>query len=300
MSNRGLSPQAFLRTVSGVLRHPSGVGARRIAVFCRFVAWQLNKRTIRVPVVVRRFQRRVRVRAYPDSAAASGVIYFDYPDWLEMKLLEKLLRPGDAFADVGANIGVYSLLAYGRVGRAGTIAAFEPSALAAARLEENFGLNGMDTSHVYVSAVGDHEGRVAFVADDCTGAVLENASSHVARDVPLVSLDSVLFGIAPFWAAIKIDVEGYELSVVRGAPKLLERGVGLVVIETNALASRHERLELQRLLGDAGYQLYSLRDDRPTFERLSDGSPLPHNSIAIADPSWVRARIRTAVFVDET
>ena len=68
------------------------------------------------------------LRCYPDSPSASAMIYcHDSPDFHEMNFIRRYLRAGDTFLDIGANIGVYSLLAASRVGPSGRVVAFEPA-----------------------------------------------------------------------------------------------------------------------------------------------------------------------------
>ena len=61
-------------------------------------------------------------------------------DWHEMNLLLRYLRPGDEFIDIGANIGIYSLLAGSRVGLDGKVYCFEPDTITFHKLKQNIQL----------------------------------------------------------------------------------------------------------------------------------------------------------------
>ncbi|MER3390664.1 MAG: FkbM family methyltransferase [Microcella sp.] len=291
----GNAVRASRRVLGNLLSHPGSRGSRRVLSLARFALWQLNKRTVRAAPTLPVYGHKARMRAYPDSQAASGLIYFGYPDWLEMRLLEKFLRPGDTFVDVGANIGTYSVLAHTCVAPHGTIVAFEPDPRIVARLRENFQLNGMDTARIHAVAVSNENTRVAFCAADSVGAVVQ--SSHHSRDVQHVSavkLDTALLDSIGDIAAMKIDIEGHELSALHGASELLDGGVGLIMLETNQCASHDERRELQSFLSSKDYALFSVEDDEPTLCALSAPSSYPHNAVAIRDMARFRARVPSA------
>ena len=102
----------------------------------------------------------LRLRCYPDSCGAGIMIYtngwYDYDD---MHFVHRYLRPGDAVIDVGANIGVYTLLAASVVGDQGKVVAFEPGRQSFARLQENVQLNGLHQVETRRAAVGKRGAR---------------------------------------------------------------------------------------------------------------------------------------------
>lgn len=136
------------------------------------------------------------------------------------KSLMAQIRPGDIIADVGAYIGLYSIALAGRVGPLGKLVAFEPDANNFTALEAHCRINGL-LEHVTLKqvAVGDKDGAVSFEAR-------QSSESHVkfgcenGSSVPCVRLDSVFAGSR--LDVLKIDVEGYEEAVIRGARALLE------------------------------------------------------------------------------
>lgn len=168
---------------------------------------------------------KMRLNCYPDSRQASAAIYFHgLPDYWEMKFLLDFLRPGDRFIDVGANIGLYTLLAAGAVGEAGVVEAFEPGQVPVKRLRENCAINRLVQVRVHEEAVGESGGTLDFSdgSEDCTGRVSPAAQAEGTRCVPLVRLDEAL-GDAPY-AAAKFDIEGFEPFALRGMSRLLEAG----------------------------------------------------------------------------
>jgi len=212
---------AGVSIVRAIWRHPAN-RYRRVRALATFFAWQARKRFRRSPKIVDFHQRRLA--CYPDSPSTSGVLYFSgYPDYWEMKFLQAYLRPGDNFIDVGANTGVYSILASGSIGREGHIDAFEPIERTAARLEEQAAINQLETLHVHRLAISDRTGELDF------GFSASDAMMHVRRDgeqsqtatrVKSTTLDR----FEPYrrYAAGKMDIEGAEPMALAGAARRLQ------------------------------------------------------------------------------
>jgi FkbM family methyltransferase len=140
---------------------------------------------------------------------------------LETALFAKILRPGDRVADVGANIGWFSLLAARLVGPAGRIDSFEANAATFALLRHNLALNACTQVHAHCLAVGEKAGlaRIAPREPGNAGADGVELAAGGADAVPLVRLDAVLAG-APL-RLLKLDIEGWEAKALRGAEGLL-------------------------------------------------------------------------------
>ena len=208
------------RITREVLTHPANQ-AHRWRSLGRAVRWQIRKRIWPHPIDIP-FEGLV-LRCYPDSGSASNVFYFtERYDFHEMAFVERYLRPGDGFLDIGANIGTYSLLAASKVGREGRIQAFEALPVAASRARENFALNGLTNAEVHEVAVGDHVGRVTFLDFDVSSTVDTPASRRgKVIEVAADRLEAVVPGRN--YALAKLDVEGVELQALRGAESLIER-----------------------------------------------------------------------------
>ena len=137
----------------------------------------------------------------------------------EYAAFKPCVRQGATVIDVGANVGAYTLLFATWAGSSGRVVAFEPSAASRAGLERHLRLNGLsDRVSVRAEAAADTTGTVAFrdAGTDGDNRILP-APDDAARPVPSVSLDDFCasHGLAP--DVIKIDVEGAELAVLRGA-----------------------------------------------------------------------------------
>src|SRR5690242_1881371 len=81
----------------------------RIRKLMAAVGWQLYKRTLRQPRIIR-LANGVKFRAYPDCVISSALHYADWPEFAELQFCRSQLQRGDVVWDVGANVGHFSLL----------------------------------------------------------------------------------------------------------------------------------------------------------------------------------------------
>lgn len=164
---------------------------------------------------------------YFDSHAASAAYYFaGFPDWWEMKFACDYLRPGDSFLDVGANIGLYTLLAASLIVPRGHVDAFEPAAIPIQRLMTAISRNGLkDVVSIHPFAAADRAGEIefGFASDDCQSHVRRpDEPTDSSNAVRSVRLDDACQGTR--YAMAKFDIEGYEPFALRGASRMLSRG----------------------------------------------------------------------------
>jgi FkbM family methyltransferase len=136
-------------------------------------------------------------------------------------LISRCLSPGDCYVDVGANSGYFVLLAATAVGPRGRVIAFEPAPRPFARLARNVSKNHLESVvRILRAGVGEGPGRGSLYISTTE----DGMSSFVPRtfgsvEVEVTSLDVSLKGLCP--RLIKVDVEGSELSVLRGASFVL-------------------------------------------------------------------------------
>jgi FkbM family methyltransferase len=209
------------RLVARVWGHAANRHRRALGVI-RLFAWQFVKHVLKRPVVIRFHNQRLK--CYPDSTSTSAALYFSgFPDYWEMKFLQAYLRPGDNFLDIGANSGVYSILASAYIGPDGHIDAFEPVERTAARVEEQAALNGLANLHVHRLAVGDRDRQLEFGYSNSDATMHLRRSGEQACDarekVQCARLDSFV----PYrrYAAGKMDIEGAEPLALAGASERL-------------------------------------------------------------------------------
>lgn len=255
-----------------VWRHPE-VRGQRARALARVAAWQCWERVTKRPWTVA-LRGDVRLRCYPHSTAASGVIYVRYPEWRDMRFLVDFLRPGDVFADVGANVGVYSLLAC-TVSRV-VVWAFEPSSASFSRASENVRINGLeDRVHLVQAAAGARAGSALLTVGLDTVNRLDDTNGCATERVQVIELGPFLANAAvdlTNLSVIKVDVEGFEREVLAGAESLLDAAAPVLIVE------RNKPDELRALLSPKGYVPfdYDPLTRAVTAASWSDGTKSPN------------------------
>jgi FkbM family methyltransferase len=238
---------------AGVVRyvwtHPSNSG-QRLRALLRAVRYQAQARLLGRRAVAK-LGERSRLWVDPHRTAASMVLYANPPDLPEMLVWRRALRDGGIFVDVGANVGTYTIWA---AEQGAEVIALEPAADTFGLLEENISLNGYPVTALRAAA-GDHCGSARFTAGLDTGNSLA-PDGPVVTD--LVTVDS-LIGERRV-TGMKVDVEGFEIDVLRGAARALaDRRIGLIQIEWNhacSVAMGTDRRPIADLLAGYGYRLY--------------------------------------------
>lgn len=153
------------------------------------------------------------------------------------------LKPGDCFFDVGAHVGLYSLIASRVVGADGCVVAFEPDPRNVELLREHVVRNGLSNVSIAQAAVWRSDGEVLFLRGGSSpmgkssrrGAVIESGAAPASGEtisIQAVSLDRyVVDGYSP--SLIKVDVEGAECDVLKGAERLLAQVKPALICEVH-------------------------------------------------------------------
>jgi FkbM family methyltransferase len=147
-------------------------------------------------------------------------LYKAFSDRRERALLRDFVRPGMVAVDVGANIGVYTRFLAHLVGADGAVFAFEPSQLNFGRLRDNVRNPNVT---VIEAAVGERSGTAKLFLSERANVdhrMFDSGDNRRAVDVELVSLDE-FFPAGAQVDFIKIDVQGHEYSVIRGASRII-------------------------------------------------------------------------------
>lgn len=218
---------SFLATIVFINRHPLSSKAP-VAAYWRYARWQIESR-LRDEVVFD-WVEGSKLVARNGMAGATGNIYCGLHEFVDMAFLLHLLRPGDLFVDVGANIGSYTVLASAVCGSRSI--AIEPDPGTVRSLARNVETNGIgDRVTIIEAALGAAAGTARFtVGRDTTNRVAASADS-ATREVEVRTLDEILANEQP--VLIKMDVEGYEPQVVSGALATLAKpSLAAVISET--------------------------------------------------------------------
>jgi FkbM family methyltransferase len=186
----------------------------------------------------------------------------------EFVFLSEMLSPGMVVIDVGANEGLYSLFAGKRVGPTGKVLAIEPSLREFARLTRNITMNRSTNviplryaaydrngiGELHIAGFG-HEGR------NSLGCLAHDTTAIGTERVPLATLDEICEGHSLMRVdVVKIDTEGAEFAILRGAVRLLSRFRPLLLLsiaETALVRHGASRGDLISLLAGLDYRFWT-------------------------------------------
>jgi FkbM family methyltransferase len=242
-------------------------------------------------------------RLFLDVSRSSGnqLLWLEGKRYIKEKsLLEQLVRPHMTVLDVGANIGYYALMFVSLLEGKGQVICLEPDPNNLDELRRNVASNSLDHKvTIRPVAAGEFDGNVRFEA---------GANGRVASDgsitVSVVRIDSLGFDKLD---VLKIDVEGYEASVLKGAQETLKRDRPTIFLELHPrLLTQDTHEDIIALLGTYCTTITAFRPERGTVLKriLRDYSLLPRISAIkdihslpqafrtglITQPCWVIAR----------
>jgi len=242
------------KVVKFVWEHPSNEGERTRALL-RAAGFQVRGRVLHRRTLARLGEKSV-IWADLHRTGASRVVYANPPDHREMLTWRNGLRPGDLFVDVGANIGSYAIWA-AELGA--EVIALEPADDTFVLLEENVALNGYPIKMIRAAA-GATPGTARFtIGWDCVNRLDPDGIAEIA----VITIDSIIGNRAI--AGMKVDVEGFEIDVLRGCEQALsEHRVRLIQLEWNSTSMQAvgtDRGPVADLLAKHDYSLYCADPD---------------------------------------
>ncbi len=232
-----------------------------------------------VPVVfVDRYGLKVGLK--PTDSVFEYYYYGGLPEIKEQNLVKNMVRPGMTAFDVGANIGLYTLLLAKLVGNTGRVFSFEP--VETGRLRENVKLNGLANVTVDSRLVMAEPGRqqIHIYTGGLNG--LHTVANRHLKDAEIrteekeaVSLDYYCRqGQLTKIDFLKIDVEGAEGQVLAGAANLLRRqAIDMILFEVSINTYRDMNTtiaEIFQLLRSCGYEIYEITGGRLSPAKRED------------------------------
>jgi len=242
------------------------------------------------------------VNLYKDSVL-SGLIYNGF-EQDETIFVRRFLENGDIFLDIGANIGLFSLIASHYVGDKGKIYTFEPATETYRRLCENVEMNAFNNILTFQIGLSDKEEELLFNTSQ-TGydawnsftklEVLKDSQSILVKTKTLDSfLNQLNISDVNF---VKLDVEGWEMNVLKGSKELLlsEKAPVLMVefTEENAFAAGYYCGEIYDFVKQFGYNWYRYDSKQNTLIYEEKRLHYPYDNLfAIKDINNVVKRIQ--------
>lgn len=240
---------------------------------------------------------KVRLPAGPTivfrAAAMAANLWVDnhhYDD--AVRFLTGFLRSGDRFVDVGANIGVHTVIAATIVGPSGRIVAVEPHPRTFSYLEENVGLNAFDWAILHNVAAGAEPGDayITSLQNDDENSLL---AGEGGRQVRVQDLDSLLRSIDEI-NLLKIDVDGYETAVLLGASEVLERTLCVYFEAADGYTARYGYSldDVFSTFAAKRFMVYEIDWERQRLDRLDRPFPgIRTDLVATRHPELVAARL---------
>jgi FkbM family methyltransferase len=254
--------------------------------------------------LVTKLQPNLRIRIYGDSQLCR-LIYCRNFEMTERAFVNHFLRPGDVFVDVGANIGLFTLIAASRVGPTGRVIAFEPTSQTYDRLVRNVELNRLSNVDCVKSALSDHSGQLDLVRSvdgyDAWNSFAGPTKGHSvsSEQVDVIEWDryAAAHGLSGNVTMMKIDVEGWEGRVLAGGRETLSRPDSPILqvefTDDAAQAAGSSCRDLYALLESLGYRMFLYDAERRTLaqEPLRDHYPYA-NLLAVKNSDLVHERVR--------
>jgi len=179
----------------------------------------------------------------------------------EVDFFRRVIEPGDAILDIGANIGAHTVFFAQTTGVTGSVMAFEPQRLIFQTLAGNMAINSLVNAHTYQLAVSDAIDSIVvpvldpWVKQNFGGMALDKVSA--GETVSTITIDSLQMGACHL---MKVDVEGMELRVLKGAEQTIRKHQPVLYVEND----RKERSDdLIRFIDSLEYEMY--RHNPPLF-----------------------------------
>lgn len=177
---------------------------------------------------------------YRETLGLSSLLYGTF-ELAELTFVSRYLRSGEMAMDIGANVGIFSVVMGTAVGASGRVIAFEPVPANIVRLGANLRKNGLSNVQVSPLALGISDGQMMLcMATDPAYPSLRKVQGDFGNgiDVPVQvrSLDGVWEELGrPNIAFVKMDIEGAEVDVLRGASRFLLTCRPTLLVEANSV-----------------------------------------------------------------
>jgi len=281
------------KNIKHLLRHPIG-RRRKLKSLASFFKWQFAQKILQKPVLMPFVESSVFLVS-KGMTGATGNIYNGLHEFEEMGFLLHFLKKEDVFFDVGANVGSYTILSSKVIGA--TSCSFEPSPDTFKHLENNIFLNQIDKKAlIFNQGVGAEKGNMQFSINQDTINHIVVDEKEESISIKITTLDQHIEEQKMIPALIKIDVEGFETEVIRGADSLLlNHTLQAVIMELNGSGGRYgfdEEAIHQKML-DAGFKAYQYEPFNRKLELRKERS-LHGNTIYIKDFNTAIERLKEA------
>jgi len=267
----------------------------KVSSLIRFAKWQISSR-LAPGAIIYEWINGSRLIVKNGDTGLTGNIYTGLHEFADMAYLLHVLRREDSFIDVGANLGSYTVLAGAVVGARGY--AFEPVPSTYARLVDNIRLNKMADRVAALNLGVAHEaGTMKFTSDlDTVNHVI--AADEISRNIIELNVTTLDTAIGNADSnLIKIDVEGFETSVLEGAVRILQSdSLHSVIMELNGSGDRYgfDESKILSTMLNYGFKTFSYDPFARRLISLNGKNQRSGNTLFIKNEALVRERLQCA------
>jgi FkbM family methyltransferase len=277
-----------------IVRHPLA-SKKKLYAITRFFRWQFSQTLWKRPVPYILVEKSMLI-VQKGMTGATGNIYTGLLEFEDMGFLLHVLREDDVFGDIGANVGVYSILASVNAG-ARTIA-LEPVPQTFSYLCRNISVNNANHKITALQAgVGNRQEELLFSSGlDTVNHVLtaeEKAANLPAVRVPVNTIDEFFKDDCP--VLLKMDVEGFEWPALQGAGNIISNNMlKAIIVEINGSGSRYGTADdsIHDFLVKYSFSPYRYDPFSRSITALTQYGP--YNTIYIRDIEWAKQRVASS------
>jgi FkbM family methyltransferase len=256
--------------IGWLLSHPE-FRKHPVRVSSGVVSWEIHKllsRNISLEL------EGLRLTARPIDGNGRLICYFGTKFDPIFDFLKAFLQRGMVYVDVGANIGSHAINAARLVGGTGAVYAFEADPDTHRLLAENIRSNGLNNIILTQTCVSDHVGTLSFYKHkDSAKSSIVDRGEKLSATLPSNTLDNLIPDTTKI-DILKVDVEGAELSVLRGSTRIFSSAhpPSVVIIEVFDVRDNTDKSEgIRQILEGYGYKFYLFDGD--------DLTPLSGNAL---------------------
>jgi FkbM family methyltransferase len=295
-----VTPLRHVVATSRFLRNHAIAGRQPLRAHLRWFGWQA-KTIARAGAVTVQWIGSTKLIAQRGMTSVSANVYTGLDEVESMAFAVHLLRPGDLFVDIGANAGVYTVLAAAVAGS--RVIAAEPVSASYGALARNVAVNVIgDRVDVRRVAVGASASRKRVTSDrDATNRLLGDDESYAgaSETAEVVTLDDLVGRQSP--KLVKIDVEGGEYDVLHGASATLANAdLDGVIVELRSRFSgvRKDAGQIDALLSRAGFAAASYDPFSRALRITRRINEADRNTIYVRSLERAQARLASAAPID--
>lgn len=236
--------------------------------FARFLKWQIkaNTQSQIIPWI-----HNLKLSVNKSMHGATGCIYVGLPEYNDMSFLLHFLKPDSFFMDIGANVGVYTVLASGYK-KCNSIS-IEPLPKTYSFLKKNIEINKLnDKVNCLNIGLSNQQEELYFTNDGDTVNHVVNEAGKNTTTVHVDTLDHIFPKNISTDILLKIDVEGFEYNVLKGGTQaLLNQHVKAIIIELNGSSERYGLNDnmVDEILNENGFEKYDYNPSKRTLSILN-------------------------------